>query len=107
MINPVPPLDLLLSSYSTPLKWGSAHTMPFNFNKSMEDNADQNLNSFDCIYSPYGGGGGGTWLDKHLESQRVYFSVWWSTNQEKWTQVKIDNAYHDRLLMNLPSSKVI
>jgi len=98
--------DILLSSYSTALKWGSAHTMPFNFNKSMEDNADQNLNSFDCIYSPYGGGGG-TWLNKHLDSQRVYFSVWWSTNQEKWTQVKIENDYRDRLLMNLPSSKVI
>jgi hypothetical protein len=98
--------DILLSSYSTALKWGSAHSLPFNYNKSMDDNVEQNLNSFDCIYSPYGGGGG-TWLNTHLDSQRVYFSVWWSTNQEKWTQVKIENDYHDRSLMSLPSSKVI
>lgn len=67
------------------VKWGSAQHL------SSSGGNGLNLNSFDCIFSPYAS----AWLKKNMESQSVYFSVWWSSmsstsRQEKWTLVKID-----------------
>ena len=74
--------DLIqFSNQFSSVKWGSAQ---------LSGNGDGiNLNSFDCVYSPYAI----SWMKKNLDSQLTYFSVWWSSStsqKEKWTQVKIE-----------------